>query len=70
MTVEQHIQEYSSLPQNLKEEVDSFIQTLKSRLEKISNAKEKNERPLGLLEGKVFMREDFDEPLEDFKDYM
>jgi len=27
-------------------------------------------RPFGVLKGKVWMADDFDEPLEDFKDYM
>lgn len=28
------------------------------------------ERKLGLLKGKIFVSDDFDEPLEDLKDYM
>lgn len=31
---------------------------------------EKKKRVPGLAKGKVFMRDDFDEPLEEFKDYM
>jgi hypothetical protein len=27
-------------------------------------------RPFGVLKGKVWMADDFDEPLDDFKDYM
>lgn len=30
----------------------------------------KPKRTLGILEGKIWMSDDFDEPLEDFKGYM
>ena len=30
----------------------------------------KKERKLGFAKGKIFMSDDFDEPLEDFKEYM
>ena len=37
---------------------------------KAGEQEEKKERVPGCLKGQIWMAEDFDEPLEDFKDYM
>lgn len=57
----------NSLPDDLKSEVNDFIDFLL--------AKRKNEKPaqkstFGIAKGKIHMSPDFDEPLDDFKDYM
>lgn len=54
------------LPVNLKEEVADFIDFL---LEK-SSQKKKAVPKFGSAKGKIRMSDDFDEPLEDFKEYM
>jgi len=57
----------SSLPDHLKTEVDDFIDFLISK--KKSGKRGKN-RKAGFLKGKIEMSPDFDEPLDDFKEYM
>jgi hypothetical protein len=57
----------SSLPADLKQEVSDFVEFLKQK----AKAKKKlNERKPGIAKGLIKMAPDFDEPLEDFKDYM
>lgn len=54
------------LPQELKSEVNDFVDFLlrKSKKEK------KNKQPkFGCAKGEIYISSDFDEPLEDFKDY-
>jgi hypothetical protein len=54
------------LPPNSKREVESFVETLtnKSRIVKAP-------REFGSLKGFItYIADDFDAPLEDFKDYM
>jgi hypothetical protein len=52
------------LPDELKKEVDDFVDFL---LTKKSGKTKK--RKLGLAKGLIKMGKDFDEPLEDFKEY-
>ena len=55
------------LPQNLKSEVFDFVDFLFEK----STKKNHNIIPkFGSAKGKIKMSEDFDAPLEDFKDYM
>lgn len=56
-----------SLPQHLRKEVADFIASLKKRHRV---ADKKASRPFGLLRGQIRMADNFDEPLEDFRDYM
>ena len=57
----------SSLPADLKKEVSDFVAFLKKK----SQSKKKiKERQFGYAKGFFKMSNDFDEPLEDFKDYM
>lgn len=59
--------EISGLPSSLKKEVSDFIAFLKSK----SKAENKiTERKFGYSKGFFKISDDFDEPLEDFKDYM
>ena len=57
----------NSLPSEMKKELETFVDQLLKRLKKDPP---KKKRPLGLLKGKIHIPDDFDEPLEDFKDYM
>lgn len=62
--------EIDSLPKALRDQVMDFIAFL---VEKNKNPKDKpkaKKRQFGAGKGKVKMSNDFDEPLEDFKDYM
>jgi sugar-specific transcriptional regulator TrmB len=74
-------EKYEALPESLKTEVDHYIEFL---LEKYVNPTsssaqdEKDENPenlekshgYGSLAGQIIMSDDFDEPLEDLKEYM
>jgi hypothetical protein len=62
------LKKVSELPENLKEEVDTYIDFL------LQKHAEKNspKKPLrfGMMKGTFIMSDDFDEPLDDFKEYM
>jgi len=57
----------SALPEKLKKEVEAFIDYLLSKKED-NNKKQKPK--FGSAEGLFVIHPGFDEPLEDFKDYM
>ena len=60
-------QKLATLPENLKVEVDHFIDFLKSK----ANDNPKKVKPkFGSGKGMFKMKPGFDEPLDDFKDYM
>jgi len=58
-----------TLPENLKSEVVRFILFLKSENEQKSINTEK-QRVFGRSKGRYKMADDFDDPLDDFKEYM
>ncbi|MDP1725910.1 MAG: DUF2281 domain-containing protein [Bacteroidota bacterium] len=57
----------SKLPLNLKKEVEVFIDFLTY---KIKGENKSNKRISGLASGLIKMKDNFDEPIEGFKDYM
>lgn len=57
----------ASLPENLKAEVEDFIDFLKS---KAKNNKQNSIPQFGSGKGMFLMKPDFDHPLNDFKEYM
>lgn len=57
----------TALPNNLKKEVEDFIAFLQSKAEP---EKKNIRRTYGYAKGFFTMSDDFDEPLEDFKEYM
>jgi len=59
--------EISSLPANLKQEVSDFVAFLKYRKKQKTVLKK---RQFGYAKGFFEMTEDFDKPLDDFKEYM
>lgn len=61
----------NSLPPNLKQEVRDFVEFLKQKADKAEKANSRNpQRLYGVLKGKIEISEDFDDPIDDFKDYM
>jgi len=58
---------FSILPPSLKKEVEKFLESLSSGQ---GNAVSDKKPVFGSLKGKIKLSPDFDEPLEDFKDYM
>jgi len=67
MTDIQLYTEISSLPTDLKKEVSDFVEFLK---QKSRTKKEIKERKFGCAKGFFKMSPDFDEPLDDFEEYM
>jgi hypothetical protein len=63
------------MPEDVKKEVDNFIDFIMSKKGKenkfVETEKDEvNKRPFGILKGKIKMADDFDAPMDDFKDYM
>lgn len=71
-------EKYELLPDSLKTEVDHYIDFLLGKYVKTQiplrqgAIKEESEKSYGYgsLAGKIIMSDDFDEPLEDLKEYM
>jgi len=62
-----------TLPSELKEEAKNFIEKLLDKTKKKKGAepqKKLTQREFGSLKGKIHLSEDFDAPLDEFKDYM
>ena len=59
--------ELSTLPTDLKKQVQDFIEFLKTKAKKNNPV---SQRKFGSAKGFFKMHDNFDEPLEDFKDYM
>ena len=57
----------SSLPNDIKSEVNDFIDFL---LQKRKKEIEIRKPIFGCAKGKIYMSPNFDEPLDDFKEYM
>lgn len=64
----QLIEKIKKLPVTYQKEVENFVDSIFETKINISQIEKK--RTLGLLKGKMKMSDDFDSPLEDFKDYM
>lgn len=67
MTDLQLYSQITSLPADLKKEVSDFVEFLKLKAKPKTKPKE---RKFGYAKDFFKMAPDFDEPLEDFKDYM
>ena len=57
----------SGLPLNLKSEVSDFIDFLKYK--SLKKKKNINKRQPGKAKGMIVMKDNFDEPIEDFNEY-
>lgn len=57
------------LPPDLKIEVQNFIDFLLDKNKSKNEIQVKN-REFGSLKGKIHLSKDFDDPLDDFKEYM
>ena len=60
----------SSLPEDVRQQVLDFIEFLMRRREGGEPGPKRKTPVLGLAKGKVVVPDDFDAPLDDFKDYM
>ena len=68
MTDFQLYNQITNLPPDLKKEVADFVEFLK--LKKSKEPEKIKERKFGCAKGLFTMSPDFDEPLEDFKEYI
>lgn len=59
--------EITALPPALRREVEDFVAFLRTRNQASGTVKQ---RAFGYAKGKVHLSDDFDEPLDDFKEYM
>jgi hypothetical protein len=57
----------NSLPKEMRAEVADFVEFLKTKSKSKTKLKV---REFGFAKGKIKLSPDFDEPLEDFKEYM
>ncbi len=67
MTDAQLYSQIATLPDALKAEVSDFISFLQ---QKAKNNKKVKERKFGCAKGLIEIAPDFDEPLDDFKEYL
>ncbi len=79
MSTKEIIRQLEALPEEKQQTASAFIAFLaaQTKAEKeqvikdaISKVEENPESGFGSMKGKIWMAPDFDEPLEDFKDYM
>jgi hypothetical protein len=61
------VTKFNALPDTLKKEVLDFMDFL---IQKNETALVENHPVAGCVKGTFIMKDDFDEPLEDFQDYM
>jgi hypothetical protein len=59
----------SSLPDYLKSEVVDFVDFLSTKRKKEKPGKKKD-RVFGYAKGKITLKPGFDDPIDDFKEYM
>ncbi|MBN8822603.1 MULTISPECIES: DUF2281 domain-containing protein [unclassified Spirosoma] len=59
--------EITALPPELRQEVEDFVAFLRTKSQRTSAIKE---REFGYAKGKVRLAKDFDEPLDEFNEYM
>jgi len=65
----QLVEKIKKIPPAYRQEVEDFIDFILSKKRSVGE-KKIAPRKVGLLKGKLKMAEDFDDPIEDFKDYM
>ncbi|ARS41515.1 hypothetical protein CA265_18390 [Sphingobacteriaceae bacterium GW460-11-11-14-LB5] len=63
------LEKIKMIPVAYQQEVEDFIDFILQKKVKKKD-EEKTKRKLGLLKGKMKMSDDFNAPLDDFKDYM
>lgn len=68
MSTTQLTADIEALPDNLQEQVRDFVAFLKIRHPQPEPPLK--QRQFGAGKGRIVMADDFDEPLEDFKEYM
>ena len=70
MSTKELISKIDALPPEFQREVEDFIDFLQQKWSRDTNKKPLEKRQFGYAKGFFKMSDDFDEPLEDFKDFM
>jgi hypothetical protein len=60
----------NDLPEEFKQEVFNFVEYLTLKYQKQNTEKSRKVSKFGSCKGLFIVPDDFDEPLEDFKEYM
>ena len=63
-------QKLASIPKEYLNEVAMFLDFLSYRIQKSEVQNQNIKRIPGIMKGEVYMSDDFDAPLDDFKEYM
>lgn len=69
MAQNQLLEKVRKIPPAYQQEVEDFIDFILTK-KRVSNEEKEMPRKIGVLKGKLQMADDFDAPLDDFKDYM
>ncbi len=64
------LQKLSAIPEEYLDEVATYLDFLSYRIEQEQMNSEEIRRSPGRLKGEIYLSEDFDAPLDDFKEYM
>ena len=73
MSAQDQFVQLSSLPEHVRKQVLEFIEFLLQRDSREAGPPQRplmKQRPIGKFKGMIHMADDFDAPLDDFKDYM
>ena len=72
MTIETLIHEAQGTSEEILDKVIRYLKYLKKEAEgkNVSKPEGQKRRPYGIYRGQIKMSEDFDAPLDDFKEYM
>lgn len=63
------LEKVKKIPPAYLQEVEDFVDFILNR-KRVTREEKVTPRKIGLLKGKLQMADDFDAPLDDFKDYM
>ncbi len=64
------IEKLEKLPEAMLPSVSDYIDFMLAKAQKEADGEHAKERQLGTLKGKLWISPDFDEPLDEFKEYM
>lgn len=70
MAEEELFEKIKALPPDLKQEVASYVDYVWEKRAGLKPYATGAQRSFGLLKGRMWMSPDFDEPLDDLKEYM
>lgn len=64
------IEKISKIPKEKEKEVEAFLDKILDQIKKQESQATGKRGGFGALKGMIVMADDFDEPMEDFKEYM